>query len=436
VQVVLPSTLATATYFVSLMDNAPGDANFTSSNCSQVKVTHTNPTLSACVPTSSLGLNAPVNPGPVTAIVPRGAWEGGMTGIRVVQLEGSPVAGLPVSIATTAIVNSCAANPATGKSVCVDNGTGVYMLDSLAGGLISTTNSSSNALAFFSGGHCNNCGVAVNALTNEAVIAMGFTPSPSSSALQVMSLQTGTFSPPFPMTHQISENISIDPTRGYILSPNEQSNYPLVQFNSATGVLQTEFGRAITPSLELDSAAEDCTTGIALSVGEFTSTVFITDLTQATFDGTLKTWSAPGQQVGLTGAFFSAGASAVTVAPGTSHLAIVTGEFGGSSFAVLQLPSASGSGTPNITDFAYVTGICGVNAGLDPHTITAYTSPNNGKAYAVIASSSSFGPPPNRLAVIDLAAVLAAPRNAGTNTVAGGAICDTTGSLVRFVPVP
>src|SRR5262249_59074740 len=102
-----------------------------------------------------------------------GAWAGGMTGIRVVQLEGSPVAGLPVSIATTAIVNSCAANPATGKSVCVDNGTGVYMLDSLAGGLIGTTNSSSNVSASFSGGSCRNCGVRVNARTNQAGIARG-----------------------------------------------------------------------------------------------------------------------------------------------------------------------------------------------------------------------------------------------------------------------
>jgi hypothetical protein len=434
VQVVLPSALATATYFVSLTDNASGDANFSSSNCSQVKVTRTSTTLSACVPTSSLGLNAPVNPGPVTAIVPRGSWSAGSTGIRVVQLEGAPVAGLPLSIATSALINSCAANPATGKSVCVDNGTGVYMLDSLAGGLSGTTNSSANSFASFSGGSCQNCGVAVNALTNEAVIAMGFTPSPSNSAVQVMSLQTGTFSAPFPTTNLISENISIDPTRGYILSPNEFSNYPLIQFNSATGAVQADFSRPLTPGHEWDSAAEDCTTGIALTVGEFTSDLFITDLTQATFNGGAKTWTAPGQIITLSDAFFSAGASAVTVAPGTSHLAIVTGEFGGSSFAVLQLPSTSGVGTPSIADYAYVTGICGVNAGRDPHTITAYTSPNDGKAYAVIASG---GPPPSELAVLDLAAILAQPRNAGTHTVTASPICDTTpGGLVRFVPVP
>ena len=436
VNVVLPPALATATYFVSIFDNAVGDANFTSSNCSEVKVTHTSAALSACVPTSSLGLNAPVNPGPVTAIVPRGAWAGGTTGIRVVQLEGTAVPGLPLSIATTGIVNSCAANPATGKSVCVDNGTGVYLLDSLAGGVSVVLNSASNASTGFSGGSCRNCGVAVNALTNQAVIAMGFTPSPSNSALQVVNLLTNVFMAPFPMTHEVSENISVDPTRGYLLSANEASNYAIVQFNSSTGALATEFGNQLVPGHTLDSSAEDCSTGIGLSVGEFSSDVFITDLTQASFNSGTKTWSAPGGFTTLVGASFSAGASAVTVAPGSSHLAVVTGEFGGSSFAVLKLPSTSGSGTPSIVDYAFVPSICTVSAGLDPHTITAYTSGNDGKAYAVMASG---GPPPNKLAVLDLAAVLAAPRNAGTHTVTGvgGQICDTTTpSLVRFVAVP
>ncbi|HEY8706899.1 MAG TPA: hypothetical protein VIM34_02770, partial [Burkholderiaceae bacterium] len=130
--------------------------------------------------------------------------------------------------------------------------------------------------------------------------------------------------------------------------------------------------------------------------------------------------------------------SGITVAPGSSHLAIVTGEFGGSSFAVLQLPSTSGpgTGTPAIVDYAYVQSICGVSAGLDPHTISAYTSGNDGRAYGVMASG---GPPPTKLAVLDLAAIMAAPRNPGTHTVTGvgSQICDsTTPTLVRFVPVP
>jgi len=49
--------------------------------------------------------------------------------------------------------------------------------------------------------------------------------------------------------------------------------------------------------------------------------------------------------------------------------------------------------------------------GYDPHTTTAYTSPNNGKAYALLASWASGAPA--YLAKIDLAAALAALRSGG-----------------------
>ena len=53
--------------------------------------------------------------------------------------------------------------------------------------------------------------------------------------------------------------------------------------------------------------------------------------------------------------------------------------------------------------------------GLDPHTVTAYLSPNNGKPYGLMANGP--GVPPTYLARIDLDALLAAPRTAGTHTV-------------------
>jgi hypothetical protein len=111
-----------------------------------------------------------------------------------------------------------------------------------------------------------------------------------------------------------------------------------------------------------------------------------------------------------------------------SHLAVVTGEFGGNQFGVIQLPTTAGSGTspyscpadpaisgapsvcdhvsvflPNTPDGNYW------SEGLDPHTVTAYVSPNSGKAFAVMANL----PPPTYLAVVDMAALLAAPRLSG-----------------------
>lgn len=408
VQFQIPASLATGIYFISISDSADA-APFASSNCSEVNVTHTNPTLSACIPTSSLGvLTQGVAPSAnVTAYVPNGCWACGTTGVQTVPLEPLPVSA-PASIATPSVVNSCSSNPATGQTVCSANNTDVYLITGTT--LNTILSSSSNTTTSFSGGSCRNCGVAINALTNQAVIPMGLTGGSSGTGIQFLDLNTNTFGTAIPLAHHVSEDISIDPTRGFILSPNESSTYDLIQ---PTGMSSAkEFGNLVSGGGEFDSAAEDCTTGIALSSSEFTSNVFIADLTQATLTaGSPGTWTAPSRIVTLTGPGFSAGTSGISVAPGSSHLAIVTGEFGGNRFAVLQLPSTSGTGTPDILDYAVAampslpTG--GVfSSGLDPHTITAYTSPNDGKAYGVMANS----PPPTHLGVIDLAAVLAAPR--------------------------
>ncbi len=255
---------------------------------------------------------------------------------------------------------------------------------------------------------------------------MGFTPSPSGSGIQFLDLNTNTFGTPIPAVNEVSEDISIDPTRGFILSPNESSNYDLFSFTSRGAV--SEFANPISGGGTLDSAGEDCSTGIALASSEGSSNVLVIDLTQATFtSGTPGTWSAPHQVVNLPGAFFSAGTSGISVAQGTGHLGIVTGEFGGSAFAAIQLPATSGTGTPNIVDFAFVGSIPSIDAGRDPHTITAYTSPNNGKAYGLMAS----GIPPTALAQIDLACILALPRTAGTHTVSG-----PTTSCINIISTP
>ncbi len=408
----IPGTLVAGNYFVSISDNTGGDAAFTSSNCSAVKVTHTNPTLSACIPTSSLAVLAPSKPGPVVAYVPNGAWDSGNTGIQVVPVEGG---GSPSSIATPNAVNSCSSNPATGGTVCTANNTDVYLISGTS--LNRTLTSGSNTQANFSGGSCNNCGVAINALTNKAVIAMGLNGATSGTGIQFLDLNTNTLAAPIPTNNYISENISIDPTRNLILSPDESNNYALYQIQSDGSTIK-EFGNSIPAAGEMDSAAEDCSTGIALSSIEGTSSVYITDLTQAVFNSGSSTWSAPGQVQTLPGTSFSAGTDGISVAPGSAHLGIVTGEFGGNTFAVFQLPATSGTGTPSILDFAFATmpnipSFGQFVAGDDPHTVTAYTSPNDSKAYGLMANSS----PPSYLGVIDLAALLAAPRVSGSNTV-------------------
>jgi hypothetical protein len=405
----LPHALGTNVYFVSVASPSGMAPAFTSSNCSKVEVTHTT-VATFCAPGSSLGVHAPLRgPAAVTAYVPNAAWRSDNKGLVVKQIEpkgGSPTPGLiETPIGTRNPVNSCGVNPLTGKAVCTANNTDVYILRGHA--LTNTLTSGSTDFAPFSGGSCMNCGLAIDGVKNLAVINLGLKDSPSKSGIQFLNLHTETFDPPIALIHEVSEDITIDPGRDLIVSPDEQGVYDLLSFTKGGDV--TEFGHGVFAG-EFDSAAEDCTTGIGLSSIEFTQNVYLADFTQGKFTaGTPGTWSAPQVVVPLkTNPYppFAAGTSGIAVAPGF-HLAAVSGEFGGKTIAVLQLPHTSGSGTPALIDYAVAVLPDGYAAGLDPHTMTAYTSPNNGKPYGLFSDA----PPVTGLWAVDLEALLSAPRD-------------------------
>jgi hypothetical protein len=408
VHFLLPGALGNAIYYVSL--SSTSSPAFTSTNCSEVSVTHTT-VATFCAPGSSLGVNAPlVGPAPVTAYVPKGSWccSNG-TGVTVKQIEtsgGAPASGgTEALVATGSDVNSCGVDPTTGTAVCTANDTHVYIINGTT--LSATLTSGATSYAGFSGGDCENCGLAINGVTHQAVITEGQSGSPSGSGIQFLDLTSNTFGPPIPLYREVSEDITIDPARGLIVSPDEDGYYNLIQF-TATDTTK-EFNMATAYSY-FDSAAEDCSTGIGLSSYELGNYVFLTDLTQAAFTaGTPGTWTGPLAFVPLDVypyASFSAGTDGIAVAPGNSHLATIQGEFGGNTFAVLQLPATSGSGTPALVDYAVAAMPGGYSAGYDPHTMTAYTSPNTGKAYGLFTNYAA-----SSLWVVDLEALLSAPRD-------------------------
>src|SRR5262249_7567799 len=290
------------------------------------------------------------------------------------------------------------------------------------------TAGSDGTSASFSGGDCQTCGVAVNSGNNTAVISIGFG---DAGALQILDLNSNTFNPPVPVGGETSEDISVDPARHLVLSPNEQGVYQ---------ILDTVSGQAVLNSMpssgpgEPDSAGEDCSTGIALATLEFTSSLYIADLTQATFvPGAPGTWTAPAQVQNFPEfGDLSDGTNGIAVAPG-SHDAIVTGEVGGHVIGAIQLPSPSGSGTPAVVDWVTASlppkpNNSSFNTGLDPHTVSAYSSPNTMKPIGVVADRAH-----DYLALIDLQGLLAAPR-LGPHTVEPGV--DLIGSgIVTFVSI-
>jgi len=393
-----------------------GSATVTAGTVTQTaSITFTPPTLAcstpppACLPSSSLSVLTQGKT--VTSYAPDGNWASGTKNIQVVGLE-PPATGVPIT--TPNVVNSCSSNSVTGQTVCVANNTDVYLLTGTS--LNTTLTSGSNSLASFSGGLCKNCGIAMNPATNTAAITLGLKSAPSGSGLQYLNLATNAFSTPVPADHEVSEDIVWDSTRNLILSPNEEGYYEIFQTPS-TGT--TEYSNNLQFG-DGDSAAEDCTTGIAMSSLEYTDRIYITDLTQATYTaGNPGTWTAPGQILTLPEFAYwgQSGVTGISVAP-TSHLAIVTSEFTGRGVGVLELPSTSGTGTPTLVDYASAQMPNTPDGNTwheawDPHAVTAYVSPNNGKAYGVMADAA----PPNYIAIVDLQALLSAPRTPGTHTV-------------------
>jgi hypothetical protein len=367
-----------------------------------------------------------------TAYLPQGNWGGGDAVVKVVPIEtsaGIGTGGAPTSITTGDVPNSCSSNSKTGETTCVSNGTDVYLINGTT--LTKTLTDGATGDEGFSGGVCQTCGVVVDSTSNRALITIGLEESggsvesisqpggapteTSEGAYQFLDLGSQNFEKPIPAGAETSEDITIDPVRHLVLSPNEQSDYQLVNISSSTAKLfNNELGDG-----ELDSAAEDATTGIALSTDEETGNLYIADLTQATFTpGNPGTWTDAASQLvnfpefspgNETTGGFDAGTCGIAVAPGT-HLAIVTGEFGGALEGVVELPSTSGSGTPAFADYVAFTVPSPPaeeewSQGFDPHTVTAYVSPNTAKAYAVLENGDfSF------LAIVDLQGMLSAPR--------------------------
>jgi hypothetical protein len=162
------------------------------------------------------------------------------------------------------------------------------------------------------------------------------------------------------------------------------------------------------------------------------SQVFLADLSHAkTTAGTPGTWTAPSQIQTLTESDLEC-TSGVAIAQGT-HIGLVSSEFGGNSLTAIALPK-SVNGTPAISDWM----TCGVGgtfeSGFDPHTVTAYQSPNGGHAIALLSNSDA-----SQVAVVDLTMMLdkaTVPRTSGSGLGHACSAGTLPASVVSFITVP
>jgi Pro-kumamolisin, activation domain len=437
----------------------------------------------------------------VTAVMPVGSYDEPLPGIDVIPLEapstgivngfpayaGTVAPAKPVPTAATDFINTCAGNSQNGVVVCTANNNMVYYF-TLASVLAQATPMQPASLTdgantafqeIFSGGVCSSCNVSIDPVHDIAYVSIATPASDgitTAAAYQPYSLDAvpGGF-PPTKLptiqtgTEATTEDVVIDPFRSLVLSPNEGSlavagpvgDYQLI--NPASGAIfnsdATMFVNAANEPLAgtvLDGAAEDCSTGMALSTLEFANEFVLVDLNNATFSAAAGTWHAPFtfvpvNEIGSTGDEFGAPGAAVVEA--SSHLAVLTSEFGANGFAVIQLPtnpSLPGAGPPALP--AYVVAQMPTDPdgnpwefGLDPHTVTAYQSPNDHKAYGVFEDDVNLDGTRTYLAIVDLQGVMGLTRVSGNSvgvvpscSAATGAVNTSTGGnpagcIIRFV---
>ena len=407
------------------------------------------PSPASCVPAGAVGVL--VHGQAVDAYVPNGSYLELATGVDFVPVEDTIAVGTRIN--TPNPVNSCSSNPSTGETICTANNTDVYAL--AGSNLLNTFTSAGSGFLQTSGGSCTNCGVVVDPTTNTAVIGISLA---SGSGYQLFDMGSHSLSSPIPAPYpgfssgpNISESFSIGivtkgrVTQRFLLSPSEDfgttADYELFDISFPASPNAYSFAglsSVLSPHAEYDSAAADCSTGIALATQEGTSNVFIADLTQATFNSATASgppsWNAPSQLQSLPEfSGFGAGTTGITIAPG-SHLGLLEDEFGTTAFGAIQLPSTSGTGTPSVVDWV-VASMPNDPSGfpwsmpLDPHGLSAYTSPNTGRAMALLMNRQR-----TYLAVIDLQALLSATRSVPHVIDVSVDLVGT--GIVRFVPIP
>lgn len=394
----------------------------------------------------------------IAAYAPLGSWTESATGVALIPIAGSGVTGGDVSTPQT--VNSCATVPSgtfvsgstNPEAVCVSNGDDIYLIDGTT--LVKTlTSAAGTNTVTFSGGACSTCGVVVNAQSGTAVISEAT--ADGLGGYQLLDLASRTLSGVIALgpNDGVAEHFGVLPISNsffLLLSPTEDitgadgTDYDVLTVDpTGTGKSATfDFaGRSGTPGLpSLDDTAALDSLGIIYAQDEETGDLFLADLTQATADTskTPFTWNDAATNIQNLTELSSSDVNALAVAYG-AHEALTAEEFGGTLFGAIKLPSTSGSGTPAAQDWVAAnmpndpSGTPWSNP-FDPHGLTsAFVSYTASGGTITTGTQHGFGLLMNDartyLAVIDLDALLKAPREATTG--AGSHTIDPTYDLVK-----
>jgi hypothetical protein len=415
----------------------------------------------------------------VSLYVPEGS-DDSLRGAAVLKvIEPIPVAPatLPkTTVLHTGYVGACAADPATDIAVCSGLFGTSYEVNPPKNKVRAIPTHITQRI-HFTGGDCANCGVVIDEDLAQLPDVTGAPTAIISTSKGYLPVELSPFAIQtiIPTNGEaISGQFGYDPVHHLILSPNyailnlkhfnsgtphyqiinatDSSAFDLSDNNTffnANGTCVTMSGGTTQRDALPDSGAYDITTGIAY--GTFRSPsdctgansvedIALFDLTQATFDSSNGTWTDTGKQIETLTEMtdLTNGLTGIAIVPGQS-IAIVADrheKFGGEGgFGALSLPTSSGAGVPALKDWVQAEMPSDPSGKAwemsnQPNSITAYVSPNDSKGYGVIANRTR-----TYAAVVDIEALLAAMRQAGTQHTLSSSVNLVTTGIVRFVNI-
>ncbi len=416
----------------------------------------------------------------VTAYVPYGSISNATTTAAQVVIEnGASPLPSPALIATDRVLSCTPAE--SGETVCAGQGGTVDLIPADGSPVQIVTPSTPFTVNEYAGGDCVNCGALVDDMLGLGIIANG-------NGYLSLNLADGSFNPIISTTNNAGENEPVGVDFGYdvvhhkILSANYDVNvamnfasspphfqvidistpatpvlYDLANdqafFVSSSRTCATDSNGPVFNDVLPEVTAIDTSTDIAYVTFHTPSSCFnnppndiaLFDMSQATFTlgsgSTNNSWDTAGKNIQSLADLGVNGIDPISVEP-NNHVAMVAG--GSTAFGALQLPSTSGSGTPAIVDYVGAnmpndpTGVAWTGWS-QPSGLATYVSPNTYRPYGVMLNSPAGGKP-TFLAIVDIEALLAAPRDNGMNgsvhMVAADGINLVTEGIVRFVPLP
>jgi hypothetical protein len=432
--------------------------------------------------------NAPavlIADGGVTVFVPFGDDTTRKSKVAAAEIE-PPTLGPAITpgklprLLPTGSVNSCAASGAQQILLCAGEfgPMSEFRLPSLKKSGFTTRQ---HKLARFTGGGCVNCGVALDDQLEMAFVstAKGYVPVQLSPRKVLPVISTNGEAP--------SGNFGYDPVNHRIYSPNYlitdpkhftsgPPHFQLIDVATSTptvfelgddndffhptnafctGSDTVQHGRDTLP----DSGAIDTVTNIAYVTfrspsdcnnGNQSVDIGLLDMTQAQFtpasNNMPASWTTPAKQIVTLSelaklpdsslGYFANGITGISIVS-PLHMAIIADRRelsgGTTGFGALLLPATSGSGTPNIADYvqAQMPNDPDGNSWTmsdEPNGVVGYLSPTSGKAMGIVMNGAR-----TYVAVVDLAALLSATRQSGTQHTVATSVDLLNSGIVRFV---